>query len=319
VRQRRGLAILGFVAAVLLGRLCFVYLAPFLIALVLALILDLPISALEKVGLPRAWGSFLLVAVAFLGIPFLFSLFFVHLWYEIKSLAGIASLGQLSDLFSGKIIALLEDFPLFGGHLNLTDLAEPLFRWATAIPDLLLIWLLAAISAYFFCRDKKRIAKFVVQHIPQAWRQEFFMVYHKSYGAIWRLLQIQLLLLAVSTGLTMALFCLLRLPYALTLGLLAGFLDLMPVVGPGIVYLALLIFHLWLGNFRLSLALGLAYLLFVLLRQVGEPRLVGDKLGLHPLAALFALYFGFKFGGVVGAFLAPLLLVFLRTALAALN
>lgn len=320
--QRRGLAILGVLGALFLLKIAFIYLAPFLIALVLALILDLPVSYLERLGLPRALGSFFVVVLAFLGIPLILSLFLVHLWYEIKSLSGIATLGQLSYLFSEKITMLVEGFPLFDRHLgslNLTDFAEPLFRWATAIPDFLLIWLLSAISAYFFCKDKKTIAKFIIQHIPKSWRVHFFTVYHKSYKAIWHILQVQIILLIISTGLTMALFCLLRLPYSLSLGLLAGFLDLIPVVGPGMVYLALLIYYFWLGRLKLAGAIGLAYLLFILLRQVGEPRLVSDRLGLHPVTALVALYFGFKFGGILGAFLGPLVMVFLKAALAIAN
>ncbi|NLJ80554.1 MAG: AI-2E family transporter [Firmicutes bacterium] len=313
-------AILGFLGMLLFFKFAFLYLAPFLIAAILALILDPLLYRLEKLGLPRPPAAMILVTFTFCGLPFLAAIFLVQLWSEVQALGGIAVLGELSNIFSEKIILFLEAFPLFELQFSaekLVNFGEILLRWALAIPDLLLIWLVAAVSAYFFCKDKRAISSLIQRNLPARWRRKFFLLYSQTYSAVWRLIRLQLALVSISTCLSVLLFYSLNLPYALLLGLAAGFLDLVPILGPGIVYLVMIAYYLFLGRIWLAWALGIAYLVFILLRQLGEPHLIGQGLGLHPLLALIALYVGFKVWGLLGAMLGPILMVFLKTALAA--
>lgn len=313
--QSSVLAVLGFCLILLVLKVSFPYLAPFFLGLFLALLLDVPISYLEGRGWSRAFTSLVLVSTTFLGLPIFLTIFLFKLWQEVQELLGSASFGEWSSMFSEQAIRFFEDLPLTSAQFtpaNLIGLTETLFRWTIAIPDLLLIWTLAAFSAYFFCRDKKVLTKFVTQQLPRHRRFGFFRVYHDTSGALWHLTKVQLLLMLMSTSLSMLFFCLLQLPYALLMGFLVGFFDLMPVLGPGLVYLSLSIIQLWLGNPSLAIALGVGYLILLLLRQWGEPHLISDRLGLHPLMALLGLYVGFRFWGLLGALLGPILMVFLK-------
>ncbi len=130
------------------------------------------------------------------------------------------------------------------------------------------------------------------------------------------MLRVQLILMLISTTLSMVFFCLLQLPYALLLGFVVGLVDLVPVVGPGLIYLTLAVAQIYLGNLSVALALGVAYLILLLIRQFGEPHLVSDRLGLHPLVAVLSLYVGFRFWGLLGAMVGPILMVFLKVFIA---
>ena len=103
-----------------------------------------------------------------------------------------------------------------------------------------------------------------------------------------------------------------RVPYAVAIGPAAGALEFIPVVGPflGIV--------LVLG---VAFLVGYNHLLWVLVfllvwrgiqDYVTSPRIMGDKLELHPLMVLFGVLAGGEVGGVIGVFLSIPILATLR-------
>lgn len=93
------------------------------------------------------------------------------------------------------------------------------------------------------------------------------------------------------------------------LGLLAGFLDVLPFVGTGIVLVPLSIWQLLNGQYvRMGVCLAL-YGICVLTREFLEPRLIGNKMGIAPVYILFAVYAGVKLFGVGGIVRGPLALI----------
>ena len=101
-------------------------------------------------------------------------------------------------------------------------------------------------------------------------------------------------------------------PYAFTVGLVIALVDILPLLGMGIVVIP---WALWcVVNAQYSLAVGLGILLVAMsvIRQVTEPRVVGGFIGLHPLASLLAVCVGLRFYGVIGVFLLPMLWTVIR-------
>lgn len=104
----------------------------------------------------------------------------------------------------------------------------------------------------------------------------------------------------------------LRVPYAFILALLLAAVDLLPLLGTGIVLIPWGIICLLLGQVRLGIGLLILYGITSLIRQVLEPKLIGDGLGLHPLLSLVTMYAGLRLFGVWGMILAPLTAAGLR-------
>ncbi|HKM43810.1 MAG TPA: AI-2E family transporter [Limnochordia bacterium] len=297
---------LAFLGILLVLRLSFPYFGPFYIGLLLAFVLDMPVSFFEAKGWSRSLTSLVLSLALFLTLPMIIGLFVVQLWGEIQRLADVSSfLSSQAQLF---LEPLLDVLPNLDAGLDLQTLA----KWVWAIPDFFLMWTISAFSAYFFCRDKRALTKFILKQLPSHGGFSPRQIYRDTSGALWHYIQVQLLFMLISTGLSMVLFLLLDLPYPLLAAFLVGFFDLCPILGPGLVYLILAIIQSWLGNPLTALALGISYLVLLLLRQWGEPHLVSERLGLHPLAALAGLYAGFRFWGPFGALLGPVVMVFLK-------
>lgn len=89
-------------------------------------------------------------------------------------------------------------------------------------------------------------------------------------------------------------------------GILAGLLDALPFVGTGIVLLPLIVTALTNAFWGRGLGIVLLMLLCVFLREMLEPKLIGRKIGLPPIAMLIAIYGGIHLFGVWGILKGPL-------------
>ena len=89
-------------------------------------------------------------------------------------------------------------------------------------------------------------------------------------------------------------------------GILAGILDALPFIGTGVVLLPLGIWQLLEGSFGRALICGALYVVCIFLREILEPRLIGRKIGVSPIAVLVSLYAGIRLFGVWGIIKGPL-------------
>lgn len=101
-------------------------------------------------------------------------------------------------------------------------------------------------------------------------------------------------------------FWLMKNPYFLVLGIVLGFLDMLPVLGTGcFLYPAALIFLLDGNTYAAGICVGLD-IVTSLLREFLEPRLLGGGLGVSPVIMLASVYIGVFLYGGWGVFLGPL-------------
>ena len=70
------------------------------------------------------------------------------------------------------------------------------------------------------------------------------------------------------------------------------------------------------ANNSLALSLLGLYILIVVVRQMLEPKLVSNKIGIHPIFTLLAMYTGFKLVGIIGMLIGPVVLVIIKNIFA---
>jgi len=66
------------------------------------------------------------------------------------------------------------------------------------------------------------------------------------------------------------------------------------------------------GDIKLGIAIIIIYAIILIVRQLVEPRIVSNKIGIHPIFTLIAMYTGFKIIGVLGLFVGPIVLIILK-------
>lgn len=123
----------------------------------------------------------------------------------------------------------------------------------------------------------------------------------KSYGIIMFVTFIELLVGLLILGVD---------NFALV-AMITALLDIFPILGVGTILIPWSIFELLVGKVYIGVGLLVLYGVITIIRQIIEPKIVGGNLGLHPLAALFAMLVGLQLFGIIGMFGLPLLISFL--------
>ena len=101
-------------------------------------------------------------------------------------------------------------------------------------------------------------------------------------------------------------------PNGILWGILAGILDALPFIGTGIILMPLTVVQLMQGAYGRAAACVVLYLICIFLREMLEPRLIGRRMGVPPIAVLVSLYVGIQLFGVWGIVKGPLGFVLIR-------
>lgn len=183
-----------------------------------------------------------------------------------------------------------------------TIAAERMLGWIIFVPWLVLI----PILSFFFLKDADSFRRSVLAMLPRGrlrWRgDELFQDISSTLAAYIRAQLTACLLIGVVCTIG---FWLVGLPSPLVLGLIAGVLEFVPLVGPllvAVIAAMLALLHSGFGG-------ALVVLLFLgVLRIVQDyviyPRIIGEGIHLHPLAVILAILAGAEIAGVAGIFLA---------------
>ena len=104
----------------------------------------------------------------------------------------------------------------------------------------------------------------------------------------------------------------LNVQYPLLAALGIGFVDALPILGSGTVMIPWAIISATDGNVNLSIGLFMLYVAILITRQIIEPKIVSNNIGIHPILTLIAMYTGFKLSGIIGLFIGPIILIILK-------
>ena len=183
-----------------------------------------------------------------------------------------------------------------------TEFATSALGYVVYIPWLVLI----PILAFFLLKDAESFRRSALLMLPRGrwrWRgDEFFQDINSTLAAYIRAQLTACLFIGIICSIG---FTLLGLPGSLVMGLLAGVVEFVPLVGPvTIALLAALLSMFHAGPFNAFLVLLFLGVLRIVQDYVIYPRLIGQGIHLHPLAVIFAILAGEKLAGVAGIFLA---------------
>jgi sporulation integral membrane protein YtvI len=107
--------------------------------------------------------------------------------------------------------------------------------------------------------------------------------------------------------------------YSLLLGIGIAIFDAFPILGSGIIFIPWSIIYLLNGNIYAAAILITTYLLCQVVREVLEPRLIGNHIGIRPIFTLMAMYVGVKLFEIPGFFLGPIGLIMIITIINVIN
>lgn len=181
------------------------------------------------------------------------------------------------------------------------------------IPEIILTVAVLLISAFYFCTDKERIGKGISALMPDAMRSKLPETKKKITRTLTSYLKAYLLIMLLTfcemfIGLSM-----LGVNYALLLSVIIAIVDILPILGTGTILIPWSLFSFAVSNSKLGIGLLILYAAVSIIRQLIEPKIVGDSLGIHPLATLASIYVGIKLLGFGGIFIGPIIALSLKS------
>lgn len=89
--------------------------------------------------------------------------------------------------------------------------------------------------------------------------------------------------------------------------------DIIPVLGSGIIMIPWALIHFFMGNTTLAWQIGLLYIVLVVVRQIAEPIITGKAIGVRPLYTFLATVVCIVIFGPIGAVLGAVVAVVLKS------
>lgn len=161
------------------------------------------------------------------------------------------------------------------------------------------------IAVLLLVKDYGKLMDILNRKELEGFREVFLkvVIYLKTF------LMAQVIILLVISMICALTLSLIGMKGAVLYGFLTGFMDMLPFIGTGIMLIPLAIIYLFTQEYgQAAVCIGL-YAVCAFLREMLEPRLIGNKIGIWPVGILFSVFAGISLFGVVGVIKGPLSLV----------
>ncbi len=185
-----------------------------------------------------------------------------------------------------------------------TPTFEAVGNVAKQLPDIFLGVVMCILSAYFFVADKSYMSEIMKRYVPDAVRYRFDLIRRSFRNAVGGYFKAQFKIECWIYILLVIGLLALHVRYALLVGLGIAFLDFLPVFGTGTVMIPWAIIEILSKDYKMAIGLLIIWCVGQLVRQMIQPKIVGDSMGMEPIPTLFLLFIGYKVAGVLGMILA---------------
>lgn len=328
--------VLSIIAVYLAFKLAIFYM-PFLIAFILSLILEPLIRLLmRKVKLTRKASSIIIFVIAIAIIVGLLFWIITTLVTETSNL--LSNINVYIDtgynIFQNLVSKI--DLSKFNIPQNVMDIIEnsgleflgtitdwaknvltKLIQFVTSVPTIGIYCTITIIALYFMCVDKIYMIDQLEHHLPETWVKRIGVHLKTLIKSLGGYLKAEFTLVIISffislIGLYIFYFLGWNIEFPLLIALGIAFVDALPIFGSGTVMLPWAGFLAFTGDLKLAIGIFVLWCIMSIVRQLLEPKIISGSIGIHPIFTLIAMYTGFKFIGIFGLLLGPIILIILK-------
>lgn len=321
-------SLLATAAFVVIGIKAIGFFMPFVIGWIISLIASPIVNWLEKkFKIVKKLGTALVVILVIALIVFLIYLGISRLWEELQYFiqdipefyaqieVGFSKIGKtLSGVFD-KLPeevrmgwqTLLSNLDSYVGNI-ISKIGEPTVEAAGNIakrlPSYLISLIVCLMSSYFFTVQKDEVAEWVKKVSPPSVKMRMGMVRDNLQYAVGGYFKAQFKIMGVVFLILMIGFAILRVKSFALVAFLIAFLDFLPFFGTGTALIPWAIYKFLVADYKYAIILLVIYLVTQGVRQLLQPSMVADSMGMDPLVTLIFLYIGYRVSSVMGMILA---------------
>ena len=177
-------------------------------------------------------------------------------------------------------------------------------NFAKNIPGMLINVIMCILSSYFFVAEKENIGQVIRRYVPRQLLDKWNVVCDSLKAAIGGYFKAQIKIELWIYLLLVVGFLLLKIPYGPLVAFLIAVLDFLPFFGTGAVMIPWALIKFLSADYQMAIWLLVIWGVGQLLRQIIQPKIVGDSMGIAPLPTLILLFIGYRAAGVVGMIVA---------------
>lgn len=297
---------------------------PFVIAFVISAIANPFVRFMEKrIKIVRKHSSAIMIILVIGAVVGALYLLIRFLWTQAMNLykdryALYNAVKVVLDDFTANMEGLLEKLP--GDlHVSFVDLQESLGAWmesflagielpsiavagnyVSSVVEVIFIVIITILAAYFLTAERDNIGAKLVEIMPASVVHYYRMMVDSIKKAVGGYFKAQFKIMLILILIMFIGFELMNISYSLLLATLIAILDFLPVFGTGAVFWPWIVIDVIAGNYKQAIFLGIMYLACQLIKQLLQPKMVGDSVGMNPLATLVYMFVGYRIGGVLG-------------------
>lgn len=331
------IAILSIVIVVFVVPKVLIFFIPFVIGWIIAWVSNPLIAFFEKkMKIRRKAASATLIVVV---IALVFLAIYGVVYYLIHELSGFLNslpetwllIQQTFDEVGNKASIIYERLPLeikqggkdfFESLSNgignfISRLSEPTVdavgNFAKNLPSVLVSIIMCLLSAYFFIAERESVLEFIKKITPAFIQKKWSIVYDSLANAVGGYVKAQVKIEARIYIILFVGLWILRVRYFALIALLIAIIDIFPIFGMGAILVPWAIIELFQSHYATAIGLMVLWCVGNLVRQIIQPKIVGDSMGMPTIPTLFLIYIGWRFGGVMGMIIAvPLGMLFVN-------
>ncbi len=224
---------------------------------------------------------------------------------ELERIPALYRFAQESEVLADSIA------PLASKALNAlaSKLVEMLGSAIRATPSALIGGIMTVLFIYYASIDFESIISGARSYLPPRVKNKLSNLEQASRRVVKGYIRAYAIIFALTFAQLLVGLLIICPSYALLGALIIAAVDILPVFGAGLVLIPWGVASIISGEWFVGVGLLVLYLTVTVVRQIAEPRILGESMGVPPLLTLCALFVGYRLFGFAGFFLAPLVVL----------
>lgn len=187
-----------------------------------------------------------------------------------------------------------------------------LISFLTSFSTFILHFVVGIILAYFLSVEIEFWKKAAKEKTPKTFKTAFFFLKENVLKGIGGYLKAQLKLISITFILIYVTLLILQVNNAFSIAVLSAFFDVLPLLGVSTVFIPWIFYLFIVGNTTLAIWLSVLLGVVILFRQILEPKITGDTLGVSAFTMLAFMIISLSLFGVAGLILSPILIILIK-------
>lgn len=286
---------------------------------------------LNKRGMKKSYASavsillfVLVIAAALVGIGIIFTSQIISLSHLITDYTWILQqhidanadyLKKSLDALPADLVDRLKEYAStaadYASKLAST-LLQLLVGWITSVSSFVVNFTIGVILAYFLSVEIELWKRLARSKTPGTFKKAFFFLKENVLLGIATYLKAQLKLVSLTFIVVFVALLILGVKNAFSVALLSGVFDVLPLLGVSTVFIPWIVYLLIVGNLKLAISLFVLLAVVIGVRQILEPKITGESLGVSAFTMLAFMIVSLSLFGVAGVILSPVLIILIK-------